>query len=248
MPSGKLMLTRWTIILGLLGYYSALTASQNITISGFFPVLEPVSVAAADPTATTVVGTRTMGYDGVTTIPNLLTTVTETIVFGPSTVAYTGESPELTVTTTCVLTRSLFRGICLYINTVLVGAGISTWETNIETFLLESSEFNLPAPYTVTAGQDKLLIVTATTTSSAPSTSSATSASSPTLAIPPPTSNPASNSSEASTTNLVLTTASTSSPAIVTANRGATRHDTRYLGSAIVGLAAAVMVAALQRF
>jgi hypothetical protein len=237
MPSGKLMLTRWTIILGLLGYYSALTASQNITISGFFPVLEPVSVAAADPTATTVVGTRTMGYDGVTTIPNLLTTVTETIVFGPSTVAYTGESPELTVTTTCVLTRSLFRGICLYINTVLVGAGISTWETNIETFLLESSEFNLPAPYTVTAGQDKLLIVTATTTSSAPS-----------LAIPPPTSNPASNSSEASTTNLVLTTASTSSPAIVTANRGATRHDTRYLGSAIVGLAAAVMVAALQRF
>jgi hypothetical protein len=45
-----------------------------------------------------------------------------------------------------------------------------------------------------------------------------------------------------------LTTASTPSPAIPTANMAATGHDIRYLGSAVVGLAVAVMVAVVQRF
>jgi len=121
MPLGNRMLARWAIIMGLLGHYSTLTVSQNITISGFFPVFEPVSVATANPTATTLVGTRTVGHDGVTTIPSKLTTITETILFGPSTATYTGESPEFDITTTCILTKSLFRGICLYIDTVLVG-------------------------------------------------------------------------------------------------------------------------------
>ena len=40
------------------------------------------------PTATTVVGTRNLGDDGVTTTPSELTTSTETYVFRPSTAAF----------------------------------------------------------------------------------------------------------------------------------------------------------------
>lgn len=126
MPLGRLLQRRWAIILGVVGHYSVLMVYHTITIYGLSLVNGAVSAVAANPNATTMAGTRTVRHDGVTTTPSELTTITETIVFGPSTAAYTSDSPEVYVTTTCVLTRSILRGICLYINAMLVGAGSST--------------------------------------------------------------------------------------------------------------------------
>lgn len=97
MITGKLMLTRRAILLlCLLGHYSTLTVSQNVTITGgFFAANEPVSVVAANPTATTVAGTRiiTVTFSGVSTTGTQVGTITETFVVGPSTAAYTEELP-----------------------------------------------------------------------------------------------------------------------------------------------------------
>jgi hypothetical protein len=243
MPRLKLMLTTWATILGLIGHYSVLTVGQTITITGFFQAFEDVSVVAANPTATTVVGSRQLPHGS----PNQ--TMTEFYIFGPSTAAYTVDIlGQETVTTTCVLTRSLTTGSCSYVETVLVGPLPGAWETLSRPLQLQSDEWNYSAPMTVTAGLDKLSMVTAMTTSPAPSTSSALSTSSVISAIPPLTSNPAANGIAPSTTNQTMTTTSTPNPVSPTANRAATMHDIRYLRRAVLGLAAALMVAMLPHF
>jgi len=122
-------------------------------------------------------------------------------------------------------------------STALNTDSTSTWNTAFETYILAPADFSLDLSYTVTTGQEKLLIVTTTTTSSLPSTRSAPSASFLTSTIPH---YPAPNSSTVSATKLAPTATLTPSLAIPTANRASIRHDTQYLSSAIVGLAAAI--------
>jgi hypothetical protein len=118
MTPRKLMLIRRAILLlYLLGHYFALIAGQNITITGgFFTANEPVSVVAANPTATTLAGTRILSitFEGVSTIGTQVGTITESFVVGPSTAAYTEKLPGLSATNACVLTRSLAQGSCFF--------------------------------------------------------------------------------------------------------------------------------------
>jgi hypothetical protein len=222
------------LLLCLLGHYSALTVGQNITIGGgLFAANEPVSVVTANPTATTVVGTTTVTitFSGSSTTGTQTGTITYTFVVGPSTAAYTEELPGLSATNGCVLTRSLAQGSCFFESTALNTDSGSTWYTLFETYTLATEDFNHYASYTVTGGQEKLLIVTTYTT--APSISLVTSASPPILT---------SNSSAVSATNITPITGLTPSLILPTASRAAMRHDTRCLSSAVVGLTVAVVV------
>jgi hypothetical protein len=249
----KLMLTRWAIILlYLLGHHPAFTVSQTIiTIEGYFAANEPLSVVAANPIATTLIGTNilTITFEGHPTIGTQISTsfgtqtgtIINIFVIGPSTAASTELLPGLSATDACVLTRSLNTGSCYFESTALnTDSGMSIWTTLYETYTLPRLGLTY---YTVTAGQEKLSVVTTTTTSSISPTSSVPSASFPTSPIPPPTTNPASNSS-----TIAPTTGLDPSLAMPTVSRATMRHDTRYLSNAIVGLAAVVVVALFSCF
>lgn len=234
---------------------------KHYDYGGLFASNEPLSVVAANPTATTLAGTTIVSvtFSGTSTTGTQVGTITETFVLGPSTAAYTEELPGLSMTDACILTRSLSQGSCFFASTALNTDSISTWTTAFETYTLAPAGFSLQLSYIVTAGQEKLSMVTTTATSStlstnaAPSTScappisSAPSASFPTSTVPPLTYCTASNGSVVSATN-AATAALTPTPAIPIGNRAPIRHDTRYLGSAVVGLAAAVVVALLPCF
>jgi hypothetical protein len=129
----KLRITRWAIILlCLLGHHPAFTVSQTIiTIEGYFGVNEPVSVVAANPTATTLIGTNilTITFEGHPTIGTQIGTsfgtqtgtIINIFVIGPSTAASTELLPGLSATDACVLTKSLKTGSCFFESTAGFG-------------------------------------------------------------------------------------------------------------------------------